>query len=211
MFKLRECENIDGSCHLLRYWINVWLSEYMALYSLNHTTLYVKLARSGDYTLAPVAVETLGTWGPSALELCKEIGGRIARCTGDTRFIEFLRQRLSIAVQKGNAAAVLWAVDDHLLRCSETSRHCNMHWSVYFRRFNHLPVFHMTRHSWYLFHRHNFLVFSLGMGGLEIKRCRWYKLSNQFRLLNQTYLSSTTLGWRQLHVLISLHLLSKYL
>ena len=66
----------------------------------------MELARSGDYTLAPVAVETLGAWGPSALELCKEIGGRIARCSGDTRSTEFQRQQLSIAVQRGNAAAV---------------------------------------------------------------------------------------------------------
>ena len=65
------------------------------------------VARSGNCTLAPVAVETLGAWGPSALELCKEIGGRIARCFGYTRSTAFLRQRLSIAVQSGNAAAVL--------------------------------------------------------------------------------------------------------
>ena len=70
-------------------------------------TKYVELARSGDYTLAPIAMEKLGAWGPSALELCQRIGGRIARRSGDTRSTEFLRQRLSIAVQRGNAAAVL--------------------------------------------------------------------------------------------------------
>ena len=70
-------------------------------------TKYNELARSGDFTLAPVAVETLGAWGPSALELCRDIGSRIAKCSGDTRSTEFLRQRLGIAVQKGNAAAVL--------------------------------------------------------------------------------------------------------
>jgi len=71
-------------------------------------TKYIELARSGDYTLAPVAVETLGAWGPSALEICKEIGSRIARTSGDTRSTEFLRQRLAIAIQKGNAAAGPW-------------------------------------------------------------------------------------------------------
>ena len=59
----------------------------------------MELARSGDYTLAPVAVEKLGAWGPSALELGKEIEGCIARCSGDTRSTKFLRQRLSIAVE----------------------------------------------------------------------------------------------------------------
>ena len=66
-----------------------------------------EVARSDDYTLAPIAVETLGAWGPSALELRKENEGCVARCSGDTRSTEFLRQRLSIAVQRGNAAAVL--------------------------------------------------------------------------------------------------------
>ena len=53
-----------------------------------------------------VGIETLGSWGPSALDVTAEIGRRIARCTGDVRSTAFLRQRLDIAIQKGNAAAV---------------------------------------------------------------------------------------------------------
>ena len=86
-------------------------------------TKYIELARSGDYTLAPVAVETLGAWGPSALEICKEIGSRIARTSGDTRSTEFLRQRLAIAIQKGNAAAGPWDFPAAQQRIRELFRH----------------------------------------------------------------------------------------
>ena len=55
----------------------------------------------------PVAIETLGTWGPSALALCADIGGRLATESGDPRSHVFLSQRLSLAVQRGNAAAVI--------------------------------------------------------------------------------------------------------
>jgi len=68
---------------------------------------YGELTRSGDYLFVPIAVETLGAWGPAALEICDEIGGRIRRCTGEVRSTAFLKQRMAVAIQKGNAASVL--------------------------------------------------------------------------------------------------------
>ena len=75
---------------------------------------YAELASSQNYIFDPIAIETLGTWGPSALSICSEIGGRVATRTGDIRAVTFLKQRLSIAVQKGNAAAVIgtWPLGD---------------------------------------------------------------------------------------------------
>ena len=73
----------------------------------NKRTKYTEFEQSGDYVFAPIAIETLGAWGPSALEICAEIGGRIAARTGDPRSTSFLRQRMGIAVQRGNAAAVV--------------------------------------------------------------------------------------------------------
>ena len=61
----------------------------------------------GDFIFMPVAVETMVTWGPSALELCADIGRRIASVSGDPRSHTFLMQRLSLAVQRGNVAAVV--------------------------------------------------------------------------------------------------------
>jgi len=43
-------------------------------------------------------------WEPQ--ELVSELGGRLAALTGDSRSLAFLRQRIGIAIQRGNAAAI---------------------------------------------------------------------------------------------------------
>ena len=68
---------------------------------------YAELSSSGNYTFSSIAIETLGAWGPCALEICADIGGRIARHTGDARATAFLKLRLDIAIQRENAAAVV--------------------------------------------------------------------------------------------------------
>ena len=55
----------------------------------------------------PVAIETSGVWGEQALELVTELGRRIAAVTFEPRSTTFLRQRLSVAVQRGNASCIL--------------------------------------------------------------------------------------------------------
>jgi hypothetical protein len=51
---------------------------------------YASFVESGNYIFAPVSVETLGAWGPSALELGADIGGRTEAVTGDVRAGSFL-------------------------------------------------------------------------------------------------------------------------
>ena len=68
---------------------------------------YAQLVSSGDFIFAPIAIETLGAWDPSALALCAEIGGGTANLTGDLKAPSFLRQRLGLAVQRDNSAAVV--------------------------------------------------------------------------------------------------------
>src|SRR6201995_2714330 len=77
-----------------------------ALGESRKVTKYSDIASSGDFIFAPIAVETLGVWGTSALAICEEIGGRAALLSGDPRATSFLKQRLSLAVQRGNAASV---------------------------------------------------------------------------------------------------------
>jgi len=72
----------------------------------NKKLKYAELVEAPDIMFSPVAVETLGTWGPSATALCREIGSRMAALSGDSRSHSFLLQRLALAVQRGNAAAV---------------------------------------------------------------------------------------------------------
>jgi len=53
----------------------------------------------------PVAVETLGPWNDEGLALIAEIGRRTSLITADPREAFFLFQRISVAVQRGNAAS----------------------------------------------------------------------------------------------------------
>ena len=68
---------------------------------------YAPLTQLGDYIFYPVAIETLGPWGESATELCRDLGARLARVTGEARSLTFLKQRISVAIQRGNAISVV--------------------------------------------------------------------------------------------------------
>ena len=58
----------------------------------------------------PVVVETLGALGDEAIALLRDIGQRIAAVTGEPRSHQFLMQRLSVTLQRGNAACILGTV-----------------------------------------------------------------------------------------------------
>ena len=60
-----------------------------------------------NFAFCPVGFETFGPWGDSAKELIAEIGRRITEHTGERRATEFLRQRISIEIERGNAISVL--------------------------------------------------------------------------------------------------------
>ena len=62
------------------------------------------------YTFTPVAVETLGPLGDEASSFFRNIGNRIATVTNEPRSYQFLMQRLSVAIQRGNSACVLGTV-----------------------------------------------------------------------------------------------------
>ena len=53
----------------------------------------------------PFVMETGGTWHKQAIELTQEIGRRITMVTEDNRETTYLFQRLSIALQRGNAVS----------------------------------------------------------------------------------------------------------
>ena len=68
-------------------------------------TKYAPLATAHEFV--PVAIETMGTWGARGLAFINEVGRRIAEASGEPWSTAFLKQRLALAVQRGNAAAVL--------------------------------------------------------------------------------------------------------
>ena len=66
---------------------------------------YSHLAPS--YVSQPVAIETSGAVGPSTLTFLKTLGRQVFLATGGPQAAHLLFQTLSVAVQRGNAAAVL--------------------------------------------------------------------------------------------------------
>jgi hypothetical protein len=68
-------------------------------------TKYAEL--SHQFIVTPVSIETLGTWGRDAWLFTELLGKRIAVVTREPRSTAFLRQRISIAIQRGNAVSVL--------------------------------------------------------------------------------------------------------
>ena len=63
-----------------------------------------------SHLFVPVAVETLGVFGVEARALFKDIGRRIFSVTQEPLSHRFLVQRIAVAVQRGNAAAVLGTI-----------------------------------------------------------------------------------------------------
>lgn len=70
------------------------------------------------YNFKPVAVETLGALGEEASAFFEDLGRRITAVTAEPRSFQFLMQRLSVTLQRGNAACVLgtvgssWGLDE---------------------------------------------------------------------------------------------------
>ena len=60
-----------------------------------------------SHHFVPFVMETSGVLGKAAEEFTQELARRIYKATGEPRSRQFLLQRLSVAVQRGNAAAVL--------------------------------------------------------------------------------------------------------
>ena len=67
---------------------------------------------STTFTVIPVAMETIGSWGKSGLKFVKDIGQRIQDANDEKRSTSFLFQSISIAVQRGNAASIRGTTPD---------------------------------------------------------------------------------------------------
>ena len=59
------------------------------------------------YSFVPVAIETAGVFGPETMDFMRELGSRLQLASADRNSFTYLIQRLSVAVQRRNAASVL--------------------------------------------------------------------------------------------------------
>ena len=65
-----------------------------------------------QFIVQPIGFETMGSWGAGAKAFLSDVGSRVKQATGNPRALEFLRQRVSIEIQRGNAASVMGTVDN---------------------------------------------------------------------------------------------------
>ena len=60
-----------------------------------------------SYIFLPMATETLGGWASEAEEFLDVLGSRLMKESNEPRAKNFLLQRLSVAIQRGNSKAIL--------------------------------------------------------------------------------------------------------
>ena len=71
----------------------------------NKRLKYAEINRT--YIFVPMTVETMGAVGEEGLIFLKDLGARIRTVAKERRSFEFLMQRFSVAIQRGNAACIL--------------------------------------------------------------------------------------------------------
>ena len=80
------------------------------LAATNKKTKYNNLM--DKYIFVPVAIETLGPINMEGMEFLKMLGQKISEKTNDKRETSFLFQRISVAIQCGNASSFLGSFGD---------------------------------------------------------------------------------------------------
>ena len=68
---------------------------------------YAALAEAHEFE--SIAVETMGVYGESTGVILRPIGRRLVEATGEPREVNWFRQNLAIAIQRGNAFSILSA------------------------------------------------------------------------------------------------------
>ena len=71
------------------------------------------------YEFIPLGFETLGPVGPAAQEFLDMLGKRLSASSGCDRAGEYLRQRLSLEILRGNVGSILGSVAVGVADCAE--------------------------------------------------------------------------------------------
>jgi len=66
--------------------------------------------KSQNYFFVAFAVETFGPWSSDSIKLIDKIGKKLNDISGDRRSKSFLIQRISMAIQRGNASCIMSTV-----------------------------------------------------------------------------------------------------
>ena len=66
-----------------------------------------------NYIFTPLAFETLGCMGPETKQFIGKLGSLMRIASGGTRSKDYLLQKISIAIQRGNAACILATLESN--------------------------------------------------------------------------------------------------
>ena len=86
-----------------RLYADFVLSSFDDAAEIRKRTKYTNIAES--HIFQPIAFETTGAAGPSTRVFLKQLCSYLIRETGDNREASWLKQRLAIAIARGNAAS----------------------------------------------------------------------------------------------------------
>jgi hypothetical protein len=65
---------------------------------------------SSNYIFKGLAFETLGPWCKEVIDFVNDIGNRLIAESGESKSKKFLFERISIAIQRGNATSILFQI-----------------------------------------------------------------------------------------------------
>lgn len=68
---------------------------------------------ASSHNFVPIAVETSGIIGPSALQIFKQISRRLREMNGDPLANYHIKQQVSVCIQRGNAASILGTINHY--------------------------------------------------------------------------------------------------
>ena len=83
------------------------------MYSFGNFSAFFLWSPLGNYEkkyhfhFIPIGAETLGPFGPHAVQFLEDLGNKISQINGERRSKSFLFQSIGIAIQRGNASCVM--------------------------------------------------------------------------------------------------------
>ncbi len=72
------------------------------------TSKYIQF--NNQFVFTPIAIETLGAYGPSAIKFFKSLAKRQCEVFGYTEAATYMHQRISLELQRANSKCLLWAL-----------------------------------------------------------------------------------------------------
>ena len=118
-WKKGRCLAWDATCPDTFANSHIQMSSFSAG-SASKTAEDKKRAKYSDLTagidFVPIAIESTGVWGEQGFELVQELGRQLTAVNFDSRSTSFLRQRISLAVQRENAFCVLATLKKKLIK-----------------------------------------------------------------------------------------------